>query len=211
MSGQRIGEEAVGHEMRLVRVDHDDIQTYERFRVSTKGLSCRAFDAVSIGRQSAPLFADGEPQACWVSTIVAVQDGEVTIPTAFRPPKNASEGVGIQKSLAAPEALIVCCTGPVTIRCGSACAHRRVALRCHVSLWRQARTPFCTALFDDAATGFRGHSRAESMRACPLDFAGLERAFHLPATCLFKLGFAPGRPPGDSKAGKGTRGLKYCQ
>ena len=44
---------------------------------------------------------------------------------------------------------------------------------------RQLRAPFRAAALQDKAAGLRCHARSKAVCACPLDSAGLERAFHL--------------------------------
>ena len=46
-------------------------------------------------------------------------------------------------------------------------------------LRRQLRAPFRPAAIQDKAPGFCRHPRSKTVCACPLDSAGLERAFHL--------------------------------
>ncbi len=46
-------------------------------------------------------------------------------------------------------------------------------------LWRQLRAPFRPAAIQYKAPGLRCHARSKTVCTCPLDSAGLERAFHL--------------------------------
>jgi hypothetical protein len=46
-------------------------------------------------------------------------------------------------------------------------------------LRRQLRAPFRPAALQDEAAGLCRHARSETVCACPLDSAGLERAFHM--------------------------------
>jgi len=62
-----------------------------------------------------------------------------------------------------------------------------------VKLWGELRSALGSAALQNESAGFGCHPRAEAMGACPFDFAGLERAFHLPFTCLFAMGFMPWR------------------
>jgi len=62
-----------------------------------------------------------------------------------------------------------------------------------VNLRCELRSTLGSAALQYESAGFRGHPRAKAMGACPFDFAGLERAFHLPFTCLFAMGFMPWR------------------
>jgi hypothetical protein len=47
-------------------------------------------------------------------------------------------------------------------------------------LRRQLRTPFRASAIQDLPPALCCHARSKAMCACPLDSAGLERAFHFP-------------------------------
>ena len=85
-------------------------------------------------------------------------------------------------------------------------------------LRRQLRPTFGATAFQYKTTGLGCHACSKSVRACPLQCAGLKCTFHLGATWLVCLRaccatvFISGVfVPTPEKAGKGTRGPHFCQ
>ncbi len=74
-------------------------------------------------------------------------------------------------------------------------------------LRRQFSAALGAAALQDETACLGRHTGAEAMRACALQFAGLIRTFHLPATCIS----GGHKPPTCQRGGKVTLDPRQCQ
>lgn len=175
----------------------------------TKRFSDDAFQSVPPACFAAIFFADGQTQTGRVAAVVAVENREQLIATALGFFKYPTKRTLVRYPAWAPETLTESGFG-VFFRNG---------LTGLAALWRQLDPAFRTTALQNEPTCFSCHSCSESVRACPLQCAGLKCSFHLgghlakiylrTSSALERL--SEDKFPTPEKVGKGTREPLFCQ
>ena len=156
-------------------VQHDHIDALKRFTMVSKGFPDDAFQAIATDCKPAVLFGHGQTEPCFLLAVFFVKNRKHFVAAAFCFFEDAAVGGRIKKPGAPAEAAI-----------------RRLAWYWNFFRWirdrrlsvlrREQRSSFRTAPFQHEAACLCCHPGSKTMRACPLQIAGLECAFHVADT-----------------------------
>jgi len=156
-------------------VQYNDVEALQHFAMMPEGFPDDAFQAVTANGKPAVLFGHGQTEPCVLVAVFLVKNRKHFVAAAFCFIEDAAVSGRIKKPGAPAEAAI----------CRLACGwnfFRWIRDRRLSVLRRELRSSFRTAPFQHKAACLCCHPGSETMRACPLQIAGLECAFHVADT-----------------------------
>jgi hypothetical protein len=155
-------------------VHYYNVQADQVSLVQAKRFTDDTLQAVSADRQTTVLFCYGQTETSEFLSVAAIKHRKECVTATCGVRENPTEGCLARQALRTPEPEFI------ARRLGLGLVSRDSDR----GLRRELCAAFGTTALQYKATGLRCHARAEAVSTCPLQCAGLERAFHVPYTCL---------------------------
>ncbi len=196
---------------------HDNVDAAEACAVVTKGFPDDAFQPVSPTRLFTVFLGDCETEARVAGAIRPEQHRKEFVAASFRFLKDSLKGGLVWQPVLRPQSAVddLLAWGLT----GSRSVFRNGGKRRLHALRRKFGPTLGASTLEHEAPGLGCHSCTETVRASPLQFAGLKCSFHLGATWLASssrisvatVSQSASLSPTPEKAGKGTREVLFCQ